>query len=767
MFKLCYLFIILWAQVLLSTANAYQEKAFVMSRLDKLVMPKSQKFSHLDRPSRRRFKTLLSMSEVRDALNEEKVKEFATLEHELSRAQQIGRLSQIKEWEDKVDSVYKELAGQLGDVLKENPHIEERLKNHHEFSLKFGQEEDLPGFCEHFPVLRDEDYALYFSHDQGSSETTASFHTCLGDKPFDVSLKEIMTTMNDLERGRMKEFEKKAREKLMIFVSQNVMDKKNEYKDLFENLGPANDNFSLGLCLEKETIRKEYPEYYEKIKAHREKSKSPIFRQRNKNLEQEFSRYHASQAVMVQAQYSLLQEAKSELESLMKQKGVDRRCARTGRYPGVNCKRYKALRRAKKEKARARITQLQLGLERMMKESPLLFDTINDMDLAKFKLTDIQLRPSALVQKYIGSSNKASALVNLFKEQFAVHDARISKDNVYRHVLNNHRSLYDDYHHQLKGRGDVERAESIAVSQHRLKMDEGLHRICSEEGAYLHHFDSMYPALLKEMAETSGDKQEIIETQAGLCSLLRRSPIGEKSHGGRYYAGLVIGISGLAIAGVTSPTGVGPIVGNAIAASGGLLMGYDIYDSHQQASIRQSNRELALYTKWGDVRKFIEAREETQDEFNEGVVELVLATGSVGVQLGKNIVTPIIKRFNKKGAELPTDKREVGLNRRQTASGQATLEVERRTVLRREIDRLDQELGTQKDAMLSVYLPEGLPKLVRDDQIYFASLADYLEKEARLNPQFYDDAGNFMSDKAQEQIKKELDEVLNKCQLRN
>jgi hypothetical protein len=555
-----------------------------------------------------RFDEMLSYLRAQEAVPNNLVQNYGQALRDYQRATQLVR-GDVAGTRQQLERSFAELNNHFHSLQAERPEIFEEFSanNSAMFQISRPDPEGTPEFCRLFPQVYNGDASTYYSG-PGIDPSQHVYSTCRGEEIFNVSLQEAIGVAQVLDQRRLAPQEQRARDHLMSAVSRSVIENMNSYHHLFGR------NSALGPEINQCANQKEqnYPGYAEVIQqAQTDLEQIPPSEQ----AEIEFELFHSAMALKATALFERQSQLQEELEAVNRQR-------RRSQNPEIR-RQIQEQRSAARDSISSKLAVIDLEIEKMYQQTPMLFNIENQSDLSTFTIVNMQIRPSPYLTTISEAIPSRDEKLRSFQ---TVIEENLNSESLSQALFQATEEAIEDLDTGVEG---FQEATELAIDQHLSQLRESLLKICQEEGEFLHQHTSLYPDLLNRIAQEGSEdqaRQNLLETQAGLCSLYRQQPPGSGRGGLNYYGGLAMVVGGTATATLTGWTGIGAAAGVGIITAGGALLTSSQFEEYQNARLRASNADALLATPWGDVRAAIEARE---DQRSAGILTVVEGTSTL------------------------------------------------------------------------------------------------------------------------------------------
>lgn len=314
---------------------------------------------------------------------------------------------------------------------------------------------------------------------------------------------------------------------------------------------------------------------------------------------------------------------------------------------GLTCDQIRAQRKSQKDELTSTISELESQVELQMEAAPALFKFENKQDLSRLDFVNIEIRESSFLNDLKVNLPNFEELSAQVSESIA---SGVSPGTALLRLEQGSTQSLKNFLSASKNNEQLGIKARQAISSHLSSIDEGLLSICENEGEFLHHFPQIFTDVLKASIQNLGSdnlaSQEIIDTQAGLCSLYRRAPPGEQSSSLKYWLGLgAVGV-GSVVGVVTSFTGIGAVLGGGIVVGGGALMAEDAFSRAAEVRVQSTNNLSLSRTSWVSVRDALDSYEDSIDARNGAILETAMVVPDA---LGFGLATRAILRVPQGG----------------------------------------------------------------------------------------------------------------------
>lgn len=549
-------------------------------------------YFELNQEDHYRFDEMLSYLRHKNEIPTELVHKYGHALSEYKRATQlvggdvVGTRAELEQAFHGLNQHFHGLQSQKPELFAEFTE-----ENSEFFSIKSNDPEGTPEFCQNFPQIYAGDSKAYFSG-PGVDPDQHVFSTCREEGLFSVSLEDTLKVAQELDNRRLEPQERLARDQLMAIVSKSVLGNMSHYQGLFGQDVETGD--TLNQCIEQK--QSTHPQYAQDMNTAKDQIKTnddPI------EAELEFELFHSVMALKAGALFEKQAQLQAELQAVSVLKG-------RSRDPKVNQER-RAQRDAARDSVSSKLAIIDHEIEKMYQQTPMLFKIENQTDLSTLTIVNMQIRPSDYQKTILDMTPESSAQIKKFQETI---DSNLSPESLSQALFDTTEQMLDEI---KTGKEGFKKASAQAISQHLNSLRGSLEKICESEGDFLHQNPALYPEIFNRIANEGSAaeaRQNLLETQAGLCSLYRKEPTGNQNGSLSYYGGMAMIIGGGATTALTGWTGIGAAAGIGIMTAGGALLTADQYGEYQDAKLRASNADALLSTPWGEVRKALEAREE-------------------------------------------------------------------------------------------------------------------------------------------------------------
>ncbi len=542
-----------------------------------------------------RFDELLGFMRSKNTVPDDLVHTYGRSLSEYQRATQLigGDITGTKE---KLETSFRAINDHLGNLQKNHPEVFEEFaeQNSGIHSLKSSDPEGTPDFCRYFPQIYQGDQSAYFTG-PGLDPNVRVYATCRENQLFTVNLQDVIDIASNLDNRRLQPQEQKAKDQLMGLVGGSVLSHMNSYHGLFGR--SASLPMEIKNCGEQK--KNHYPAFAETLKVGEKnlESSSEV-----DQAEIEFELFHSMMALKASAFFEKRSELKIELDKVRNQRSRSRDVAKN--------REIRETRQAARDSLSAKLAIIDLQIEKMFEEAPLLFKIENETNLSELTFVNMQIRPSEFLNSITPLIPNNDVKIRDFK---TVIDSHLDSNQLGEKLAERSESILDQLEPLTQeGAAKLKIASQQAIDGHLKELGNSLLQICENEGEYLHHHSALYPTVLDHVSQI-GDpnlaKQNLLETQAGICSLYRKDPPGDSRGSLAYYGGMAMIAGGLATSVFTGWTGIGAAAGVGIMTAGGGILTADQYQEYQNARLRATNAEAMLSTPWGEVRQALEAKE--------------------------------------------------------------------------------------------------------------------------------------------------------------
>jgi len=292
-----------------------------------------------------------------------------------------------------------------------------------------------------------------------------------------------------------------------------------------------------------------------------------------------------------------------------------------------------------------------------------------------------------------------------------------------------------------------------ATQQEINRLDKAATEICKTQGEKLHYYPELVKKAMSRYIQTADNrddlKRKVAFMQGGYCHSLNTDSPGDNNQG-------LAMIGGLALLGVGGSLqfipGVGNIAGGALIlagsgmmiAGGGALTALGMYEGYEKQ--QELNADFGLNAiGFSDYERLLENKISRDDIFSDGALNTAL--GFVDI-LGLRYLN--VGKYTK----VKTDKKD---NIEKFKSTSRRLNISKR----QQLDRLEKWLGKNTEIYLQKYVGSKRTALNKADEIYLSGIIHMAEKKyKKKNP-------NFKQEDLEDDIKLIVDDVLNKCKVRN
>lgn len=406
------------------------------------------------------------------------------------------------------------------------------------------------------------------------------------------------------------------------------------------------------------------------------------------------------------------------------------------------CKSYNQVEYKNKQKD---LQKKKAPLYDMVSKSPLLFANKTDSDMIDFFSED-EIKPS----NFMNEITK-----NIPDEVQKDMDNIISnpKSGEFDNFVKKHEMTLENMLKKPRVLFNLKTKMKDATQQEINRLDKAATEICKTQGEKLHYYPELVKKAMSRYIQTADNrddlKRKVAFMQGGYCHSLNTDSPGDNNQG-------LAMIGGLALLGVGGSLqfipGVGNIAGGALIlagsgmmiAGGGALTALGMYEGYEKQ--QELNADFGLNAiGFSDYERLLENKISRDDIFSDGALNTAL--GFVDI-LGLRYLN--VGKYTK----VKTDKKD---NIEKFKSTSRRLNISKR----QQLDRLEKWLGKNTEIYLQKYVGSKRTALNKADEIYLSGIIHMAEKKyKKKNP-------NFKQEDLEDDIKLIVDDVLNKCKVRN
>ena len=634
--------------------SAFAGHYFMFNSTGKLNVPaKDHRYDSLDSADKDRLRNLLKDPKIAEKLGTT----GTDLKSALDEYHDVG--SALMFWDT---------AGELADVESKMPNALEKLASLNEedlIGLKsdddyfYSDEHDpegIPKFCENYPQIVPSQVDSYFSAESGDENDF--YNGCHNNESVSVELQDLTRNIAEITNNGMSAKEDKAQDYLLKLVASKALEKREAYLGFYDGLPKVSDE--LRSCLESK--KNKYPEFYKSVKAtidEQDEIVGKVIEDPTGGAEESaalkkgvFTNQTVSRALAADYYFSKIKELQASLASTER---VPQRICRNGANT-PQCRAHNENRKAEIASLKDKIIKEKSKVESLMQEAPTLFQMENEPNFWKFDFANFQVKPSPLLTKIASSSGNAELKQSFADKIKASEEANADLSGPAQRVkalqeLGNDEAIQEKFQAfvgTLNEDSSFDNAMKAGVAKQMSDMDSHIKDICENDGAYLHQYSATYNGVFEDVMSSASSqdeaKENIVDVQAGLCSMYRKQPPGKSDWNVAKVTGFaLVGVGVVASAagaictgaslGLCAPVGGALMAGGAATGlAGGSILAADSLMKYHQASLMTDASEAVVLTEWGSIADLIDKRNNQRDAaVNLGVDVALLPLDIIGV----------------------------------------------------------------------------------------------------------------------------------------
>jgi hypothetical protein len=619
----------------------------------------------------------------------------------------------------------------------------------------------IPDYCRFYPKFIDgKKVDQTISADEYEQN---SIPQCFQKELIEFSMKELSSAVQDVEEKSLDQIGESIQHKLSYHAVKQVLEKKSEYYDLFNGVDstPSDDLVECGKSHShyKTDNRSLYDQVFSKQYYNPDVGRVILEEVQNKShnvdpvKQRDFLAINLINGIKAAALLDIKKDNENQVNDAKKEYSISAKacvsmCSRMDELlRNSNCFNKQRVCYGKAIKIRDERLELYTDKEKplydMVSGSPLLFNNADEGELLSALGTD-DLRGSPL-QKKIESMipNKELRRVKFFiknNDQIGLREFFNEKADFLNSILDN-KVKYNELKEESKKE----------LSREYTRLDLAAEKLCQGEGEDLHHYPHLMEATFDDMYSNSLNKETLKHQmqagQAGYCHLLNTSPLEENKIS-------AASIGGFALLGIGGALQFVPIAGNIVGTGlmilgGTVLTGIgvgDTIDSHNRL-----NTDIGMHSVgYGGYKKIMKSKSARDGNLYWSAADMILIP--LDLHALRALKSQKTVKSNSSGRRVEDGVAPTGKNQRK---GDRRHNFAQREI----IDDIEKGLGDDLVKLGNKYNPGNVHELSPGDKVYFAGVADMMEKDLiKANPKLARDPVAL-----KKKVNKEIDEMIKDC----